>query len=110
MKHEFEGLQAVNDWIVCEQTDTRKRTRGGLVVPEGSRMVVWCVYSVGEKVTCCKAGDRLLFLQPTGGQHTVDGRTFAILRADQVIATLAMPDPDEPVLLAPDGKPAVVLQ
>lgn len=99
--HEFDGIRAVGHWIVAEQVAVRERTQGGLIVPESSRLVVWTALSVGELVVNVKAGQRLLFLNPSGGNPTVDGRTFALLKDDQVIAILRMPDPDEAPRIIP---------
>jgi co-chaperonin GroES (HSP10) len=93
--HEFDGIRAVGHWIVAEQVAVRELTQGGLVVPEASRLVVWTALSCGELVVNVKPGQRLLFTNPAAGQVTHDKRTFALLKDDQVIAILRMPDPDE---------------
>jgi co-chaperonin GroES (HSP10) len=109
--HEFDGIRACGHWIVAEQVSVREKTQGGLIVPEASRLVVWQALSCGELVMTCKNGNRLLFMSPTGGSVTHDGRTFALLKDDQVIAVMRMPDPDEaPRILPPTATIAGVLQ
>jgi co-chaperonin GroES (HSP10) len=93
--HEFDGVRAVGHWVIAEQVALKDKTRGGLIVPEASRLVIWQALSCGELVVNVKAGQRLLFMNPSGGTVTHDGRTFALLKDDQVIAVLRMPDPDE---------------
>ena len=108
--HEFDGIQAKGHWVVAEQVSVRERTQGGLIVPEASRLVVWQALSVGELVMSVKAGERLLFTNPTA-TVTHDGRTFALLKDEQVIARLRMPDPDEaPRIVAPTATIAGQLQ
>jgi co-chaperonin GroES (HSP10) len=99
--HEFDGIQAKGHWVVAEQVSVRDMTRGGLHVPETSQLVVWQALSCGELVMGIKAGQRLLFENPKAGTVTHDKRTFALLKDEQVIAVLRMPDPDEAPRILP---------
>ena len=91
--HDFDGLACQGDWVMAERVASVKHTLGGLHVPEESQMPVWQVLSVGERVTRIKVGERILFANPTA-TIAHDGRGFALLRADQIVCTLPMPDPD----------------
>lgn len=88
---EFDGAQAVGTWIIAEQVPVGDKKLGNLIVPGTVRMVVWKAISVGPKCDVgVQVGDRVLFINPLP-PVTVDGRTFAFLRPDQIACTLPMP-------------------
>jgi co-chaperonin GroES (HSP10) len=89
-QHDWTFLEALGDWIVAEQVGVIARTRTGIHVPDNARMAVWIVYSAGPDVHCVKRGDRVLFDGRT--PHNVDGRLFALLKVEHMIATLPMPE------------------
>jgi co-chaperonin GroES (HSP10) len=92
-RHEFDGIKACGSWVIAEQVNARTRTHGGLHVPEQSQLQVWKVVSVGDEVKSCKEGDRILFRQ-SNEAGAVDGRNFAMIRKDEVIAVLEWSDED----------------
>lgn len=107
-QHDWTYLQAKGKWVVAEQLGVIAKTRTGIHVPDNARMAVWVVYSAGDEVKKVTKGERVVFLsvQP----HNIDGRMFAILQEDQIMATLPMPvesdTPDEsiPEVLPPPSK------
>lgn len=109
--HEWAGLQALDTWIVAENTGFIARTRQGIVIPDQSRMAVWIAYSVGEKCTRVAKGDRIIFMVPNG-PVTIDGRIFLVIREADVMARLPMVlEASEPVEnIVPGPAPAPVAQ
>lgn len=93
LKHDFDGLRAVGHYIIAEQVGVAGDMVGSIVVPEASRIVVWKVIAVGPDTKVVEVGQRVLFINQTGVSH--EGRTFAFLRPDQVIAVLEMPAVDD---------------
>ncbi len=103
-EHDWAHLKAVGEWIVCEQVGVIAKTREGIHVPDSARMAVWIVYSAGEDVKRVVVGDRVVF---QGHQsHDIDGRRFAILNQEQIMAVLPMPkEADEPDEAIPEVLP-----
>jgi co-chaperonin GroES (HSP10) len=94
--HDFDGISAVGQWVVCERTAQVTKSRGGIIAPQGSELPIWTVVSAGTGVEVVLGrkigpGDRLLFQNPSATM-VMDGRGFALMRATDVIAVLAMPD------------------
>jgi hypothetical protein len=89
LPHEFDGLRAVGDWVVAEQTDALETTGSGrILVPEQSRLVVWRVLSVGPHCEAVKVGERILFFNQNVPVLVHDGRTFAMLHPQQIIGVM----------------------
>jgi co-chaperonin GroES (HSP10) len=103
--HEFDGIEARGSWIIAEQVALVGHTRGGLHVPEQSQLAVWHVLTVGKNTDVVVPGERIMFKQPSGGQCTVDGRTFVMLLPGDVIATLKDPPKDaKPLVVRGNGE------
>lgn len=93
LRHDFDGIKAVGMYIIAEQVGVAGDRVGNVIIPETSRIAVWKVIAVGPDTKVVAVGDRVMFTGQTGVSH--EGRTFAFLRPDQVIAVLEMPSPDD---------------
>lgn len=94
--HDFDGAEACGDWIMVERTGSQDKSQGGIVIPEAVQLPIWTVFTAGAKVEeklgrKLNVGDRLLFTNPSA-TFVQDGRGFALLRWDSVVAVLRKPE------------------
>jgi hypothetical protein len=118
-QHDWTDIKAKGRWLVVEQVGVIAKTRTGIHVPDNARMAVWVIRSAGDEVTMVAAGDRVIFLGVQS--HNIDGRLFALLKEEDVVASLPMPvesdEPDEsipevlplPERPAANGKPRIIV-
>ena len=73
-----------------------------------SRIQVWQIVSVGEKVKTMQVGDRVL-VPGSVTVMTLEGRDFACFRADSVVALLQLPPvQEEPRVVLTDAQGAML--
>ena len=112
-RHDFDGIEAVGEWVICERTGLKAETHGGLAVPETAQIPVWQVLSVGslaaERAPSIVRGARLLFTNPTA-LFNQDKRAFALVRYAEVIAVMQMPEESRLVVVSNGAEARSVLQ
>jgi co-chaperonin GroES (HSP10) len=105
-QREYDGAQALGQWVICIRTGSRERTLGGIIIPDAAQMPVWVVESVGDEVEKVigrrlEKGQRLLFQNPSA-QFVQDGRGYSFLRCTEIMAVLPAPEDRPKVVLAGD--------
>jgi co-chaperonin GroES (HSP10) len=85
-----EGVRPVG-WNILVTVERNDQTQGGIIKPSAhSGFAKWArVLAVGEEVTVCKAGDKILIEDAAYKQYVFNGYYAGMMNAAQVKAVLS---------------------
>jgi chaperonin GroES len=84
-------LKPIGERVVAQSIEAESKTASGLYLPEAAKekSKIAEVKAVGDSVKSIKVGDKIVYKEYSTTEIKVDGMEYLIIKAEDVLATVA---------------------